>query len=77
MNAKNKFELLHFLCILLICIMSFVVLIPNVEIWNMAHLGYTDTFHVIASIINLIFGGLSVYVFGKALLSKVNEKYKR
>ena len=77
MNASNKYQLIHGLCILLIFILSFVVLIPNVEIWNMAYLKYTDTFHVIVSIFNLLFGALSVYVFSKALLNKVNEKYKK
>lgn len=77
MNASNKYSLMRGLCILLIFILSFVVLIPNVEIWNMAYLKYTDTFHVILSVFNVIFGGLSVYVFGKALISKINEKYKK
>ena len=43
----------------------------------MAYFKYTDTFHVILSIFNLIFGGLSVFVLGKALIKKVNEKYKK
>ena len=77
MNASNKYSLMHGLCILLIFILSFIVLIPNVEIWNMAYFKYTDTFHVILSIFNLIFGGLSVFVLGKALIKKVNEKYKK
>lgn len=77
MNASNKYSLMHGLCVLLIFILSFIVLIPNVEIWNMAYLGYTDTFHVIISVFNLLFGGLSVYVFSKALLNKFNEKYKK
>lgn len=43
----------------------------------MAYLKYTDAFHVIISVFNLLFGGLSVYVFSKALLNKINEKYKK
>lgn len=65
MNTNNKYQLMHGLCILLIFILSFVVLIPNVEIWNMAYFKYTDTFHVIISVFNLLFGGLSVYVFSE------------
>ena len=77
MDARNKYSLMRGLCILLIFILSFIVLIPNVEIWNMVYLKYTDTFHVIISVFNLLFGGLSVYVFAKALINKVNEKYKK
>ena len=56
---------------LIIIALVFIVLIPNVEIWNMAHSGYTDTFHVIMSVLNFIAGFAGIAYLGK---NKLNMK---
>lgn len=74
MNESNKKSLLQFAKTLLVFVLGFVVLIPNVEIWNLASHGYTDVFHIVLSILNLIAGGTGLYFFGKKVLFKKTEE---
>lgn len=67
-NDVNKTNLKWFGKAIILCALIFTVLIPNVEIWNMAYHGYTDTFHVIMSIINFVVGSGGIAYFAKTKL---------
>lgn len=63
--SSNKETVLEWLKIVSVFLLAFIVLIPNVEIWNLAANKLTDGFHVVVSILNLIFGGAAVYFYQK------------
>lgn len=73
MSDSNKKSLLQFAKTLLVFILGFVVLIPNVEIWNLASEGYTGGFHIVVSILNLLAGGTGLLFFSKKILFKKTE----
>ncbi len=70
MNESNKKSLIEFVKVFAIALLGFIVLIPNVEIWNMASFGHTDGFHVVVSILNLVGGFTGLYFFAKNVLFK-------
>ena len=67
MNESNKKTLVQFLKVLSVFLLGFVALITNVEIFNMAHAGHTDGFHVVLAIINFIAEGFGIYFYQKAI----------
>ena len=67
MNENNKKTLVQFLKVLSVFLLGFIALITNVEIFNMAAKGYTDGFHVVVAILNLIAEGFGVYFYQKAI----------
>lgn len=69
MNKSIK----QFLKVLLVFLLCFCIIIPNAEIWNMTYAGYTDTFHVIVSIVDFIAEVGLLYYFTKHCLFKKEE----
>ena len=67
MTQSNKENVLSWLKVISVALLFFVVLVPNVEIWNLAANKLTDGFHVILSVFNLIFGGFSLYLYQKKI----------
>lgn len=67
MNENNKKTLMQFLKVLSVFLLGFIALIPNVEIFNMAAKHYTDGFHVVVAILNLIAEGFGIYFYQKAI----------
>ena len=67
MNESNKKTLVQFLKVLSVFLLGFIAIIVNVEIFNMAHGGHTDGFHVVLAIINLIAEGVGAYFYQKAI----------
>ena len=63
--STNKENVLKWLKVVSVFLLAFIVLIPNVEIWNLAANKLTDGFHVAVSVLNLIFGGAAVYFYQK------------
>ena len=79
MTQSNKENILSWLKVISVFLLFFVVLIPNMEIWNLAANKLTDGFHVVFSVLNLIFGGFSLYLYQNQIgafegLKKSNEK---
>lgn len=73
MANGNKQTLIQYAKVLLIFVLSFVVIIPNIEIWNLASQKLTDGFHVVFSILNLVFGGFCTYALSKKMLKDAAE----
>ena len=67
MTQSNKENILSWLKVISVFLLFFVVLIPNMEIWNLAANKLTDGFHVVLSVFNLIFGGFSLYLYQKKI----------
>ena len=79
MTQSNKENILSWLKVISVFLLFFVVLVPNMEIWNLASSKLTDGFHVVLSVFNLIFGGFSLYLYQKKIgafegLKKSKEK---
>ena len=79
MTQSNKENVLSWLRVISVFLLFFVVLVPNVEIWNLAASKLTDGFHVVFSVLNLIFGGFRLYLYQKKIvaiegLNKSKEK---
>ena len=79
MTQSNKENILSWLKVISVFLLFFVVLIPNMEIWNLAANKLTDGFHVVFSVFNLIFGGFGLYLYQKKIgafedLKKSKEK---
>ena len=79
MTQSNKENVLSWLKVISVALLFFVVLIPNMEIWNLAANKLTDGFHVVFSVLNLIFGGFGLYLYQKKIgafegLKKSKEK---
>ena len=79
MTQSNKENILSWLKVVSVFLLFFVVLIPNMEIWNLAANKLTDGFHVVFSVFNLIFGGFGLYIYQKKIgafegLKKSKEK---
>ena len=79
MTQSNKENILSWLKVISVFLLFFVVLIPNMEIWNLAANKLTDGFHVVFSVLNLIFGGFGLYLYQKKIgafewLKKSKEK---
>lgn len=79
MTQSNKENVLSWLKVISVFLLFFVVLVPNVEIWNLAASKLTDGFHVTLSVLNLIFGGFGLYLYQKKIgafedLRKSKEK---
>lgn len=73
---SNKESVLKWLKVVSVFLLAFVVLIPNVEIWNLASNKLTDGFHVVVSVLNLIFGGAAVYFYQKKVGAFAGVKHK-
>ena len=67
MTQSNKENILSWLKVISVALLFFVVLIPNMEIWNLAANKSTDGFHVVLSVFNLIFGGFGLYLYQKKI----------
>jgi len=65
--SDNKNTLVQFLKVLSVFLLGFIALIPNVEIFNMASKGYTDGFHVVLAILNLLAEGVGIYFYQKVI----------
>ena len=63
MNSSNKETLKWFGQTVCAAIVVFLIIITNVEIWNMASLGHTDGFHVWVSVLNMIWESALSFVF--------------
>lgn len=79
MTQSNKENILSWLKVISVFLLFFVVLIPNMEIWNLAANRLTDGFHVVFSVLNLIFGGFGLHLYQKKIgafewLKKSKEK---
>lgn len=79
MTQSNKENILSWLKVISVFLFFFAVLIPNMEIWNLAANKLTDGFHVVFSVLNLIFGGFGLYLYQKNIgafewLKKSKEK---
>lgn len=71
MTDSNKTNMIEFVKVLVLVILIFLTIIPNVEVWNCAYLGHTDKFHVWVSIFDFIVeGGLVTYFAKKVLFKK-------
>lgn len=72
---KNKESLTQFAKVLCAFLVAFLIIITNVEIWNMASSGYTDGFHVVVSVLNFVWEAvLSVLFFKKYVFAKKVDK---
>lgn len=72
---KNKETLIQFAKVLSAFLVAFLIIITNVEIWNMASSGYTDGFHVVVSILNFVWESvLSVLFFKRYVFAKKVDK---
>lgn len=69
-----KGELKTILKFVVLILLIGCVIVPNVEIWNMAALGHTDGFHVFFSILNFAVECGFVYFFSKKYLFKKEDK---
>lgn len=58
-------------------LIGFIIIITNVEIWNLASVGQTDGFHVVVSILNFVLEGCGLYYVGKNVLFKKTEKVEK
>ena len=67
MTQSNKENILSWLKVISVFLLFFAVLIPNMEIWNLAANKLTDGFHVVLSVFNLIFGGFGLYLYQKKI----------
>lgn len=72
---KNKESLMQFAKVLCAFLAAFLIIITNVEIWNMASSGYTDGFHVVVSVLNFVWEvAVSVLFFKKYVFAKKVDK---
>lgn len=69
----NKKVFIEFLKWLLIAVLVFLTIIPNAEVWNVAHAGMTDGFHVVVSILDFIAEAVLVWIFGAKVLFKKKD----
>lgn len=72
---SNKETMQEYGKVVWVFIVAFLIIITNVEIWNMAALGNTDGFHVCVSILNMAWEAvLSFAFFKKVVFKKSQEK---
>lgn len=73
MTDQNKKTLKHFGKVVWAMLIAMVIIITNVEIWNVFALGNTDVFHVIVSVINVIWEVVISALFFKRVVFKPED----
>ena len=69
-------NLKQFAKVLAVFLIGFIIIITNVEIWNLASADQTDGFHVVVSVLNFLLEGVGLYYFGKKVLFKKEKTEK-
>lgn len=67
MTDNNKQTLIDFAKVVSLFLLAGIVFIPNIEIWNMKALGYTDGFHVLFSWLNIAWGTFAGIIYAKKI----------
>lgn len=73
MSDANKKTLKDFGKAVWVLLIAMVIIITNVEIWNVYAAGATDVFHVVISVINLIWEAVVSVLFFKKVVFKKEE----
>jgi hypothetical protein len=73
MNKVNKETLVQFGKVVWAMLIAMIIIITNVEIWNMCALGHTDGFHVVVSVLNVIWEAVISFLFFKKVVFKKKE----
>lgn len=74
MSDANKKTLKQFGKVTCAMIIALIIIITNVEIWNMFAVGSTDVFHLVVSIINIVWEVVVSALFFKKFMFKKEEQ---